>query len=253
MGQAVLKSEVEERPNLRAQFVERITAAWHKSREKIFALGNALIEAKRALVHGEFEAMLQKDLPFHPDHARRFMRIAADPRLSNPASTPVLPETVEAMDTLRRLNDEQFETAIARGAIHPGMTVRDSIALVNDLTGGPKGVHRPGYANITAPSAPGGNMSSSSSPESVPARTYSELVWQLARRREMLGFSQLELDARVGWPEGMTSKLEIPHQPDGRVAGANNLSEWLSGLGVGLQIVPLGATSAGWKRERIAG
>jgi hypothetical protein len=106
---------VELQPSLRAEFAERIKAAWHKSREKILALGRTLIEAKQALPHGDFEDMLERDLPFSAEHARRFMRIAADPRLSNRAHAPVLPSTLRALGKLTKLNDEQFEASIATG------------------------------------------------------------------------------------------------------------------------------------------
>ncbi len=232
MGEAALK--IEHEPNLRAQFAERITAAWHKSREKIIALGIALIEARQQLEYADFEAMIERDLPFGPDHARRIMRIAADPRLSCASKHTDLPQAIEAMDELRKLDDTQFEGAIASGTINPNMTVLDARAYVRSVKG--SSTHRPRHSEIAQPASPAGSMSTAGA-QTLTARSYSEMVWLLVQRRMVLGLTQLDLDARIGWGDGMTSKLEIPHTQEGRVAGPGTLKDWLQALGVGLQVV----------------
>ena len=224
-----------EETNLRAQFAARITAAWHKSREKIIALGNDLIEAKRQLPPAEFAAMIERDLPFGADQARRFMRISADPRLSQRETSHMLPETVDAMDTLRRLSDEQFESAIAAGVVRPNMTVADARAYVRDLKVGAP--HRPQHTAIAAPAPPEGFQMGTAGAAAAQATTYSELVWLLMQRRYALGYSQEALDHLCGWTAGMTSKLEIPHANDGRFAGALTLNVWLTALRAKVMVV----------------
>lgn len=237
MGTAT--AEVLDIPNNRAVFAERIAAAWHKSREKIIALGLALIEAKRGLAHGEFTLMIENDLPFGPDNARRFMRIAADPRFAKHATSHVLPETVNAMDTLQRLTDEQFETAIARGAITNDMTVKQARELVSSFDQQAASFswdtavdrtppqHRPNAAKMGAPVEPKGQG----------ATCYHELVWLLIERRKALSMSQLDLDARAGWTDGYASKLEIPHADDGRTASWESMQTWLAALGTSVSLI----------------
>ena len=226
-----------EETNLRAQFAARITAAWHKSREKIIALGNALIEARQQLSAPEFEAMLANDLPFGYDNARRFMRIAADPRVAKVATSQILPGTVNAMDTLRRLSDEQFEGAIAAGVIHPDMTVADARDYVRGLKS--NSPHRPQHTAILPPAPPEGFQMGTAGAAAAQASTYSELVWLFIQRRHALGYSQEHLDHITGWTAGMTSKLEIPHAADGRFAGALTLNVWLTALRAKVQVVSI--------------
>lgn len=187
------------KPNLRAQFAERITAAWHKGREWILAAGNALIEAKRSLPHGDFTAMIERDLPFGPDTARRFIRIAADPKLSNHATSHVLPEAIEAMDALVKLDDNQFETAIARGVIHPEMTVKEAVAYVREVRGASSGHPRPA---VTVPARDASELRR-------PITDGHEFIATVKGYRKAAGISQEELDDLSGLQDGYTGKIEV--------------------------------------------
>lgn len=236
MGAAALKI-ADESPNLRAQFAERITAAWHKSREKILALGNALIEAKQKLPHGEFTAMLESDLPFGPRTARRMMRIATSERLPNRTPVAVSHDDVfnyATQDVIESLTDAEYEAGIQRGVIRPDTTKAEVVDFKRQIRSGTP--HRPRHADIAEPHAPAGVMGSAGA-ATLTARSYSELVWLLIQRRKLLGITQLDLDQRIGWGDGMTSKLEIPHMQDGRLAGPGTFKDWLQALGVGLQMV----------------
>lgn len=55
--------------------------AWNKTCEGVFEVGRLLIEAKAALPHGEFTAMVEAELPFVPQTARKLVAIAQDERL----------------------------------------------------------------------------------------------------------------------------------------------------------------------------
>jgi hypothetical protein len=225
---------VELQPSLRAEFAERIKAAWHKSREKILALGRTLIEAKQALPHGDFEDMLERDLPFSAEHARRFMRIAADPRLSNRAHAPVLPSTLRALGKLTKLNDEQFEASIATGRIHAEMTESDADDLVSQFySAAPYAIERPPHR----PNAP--RYGQLRAPERSGATIVAELIYLLVQRRHAVALSQAELDDKVGWADGLCSKYEIPYDDDGRVPSLDALFDWCQALGCGLQLVVL--------------
>ncbi len=56
-----------------------------KTVARFIETGQELINAKAGLVHGEFTAMVEEDLPFRPNTAQRLMVIARDQRLVNPA------------------------------------------------------------------------------------------------------------------------------------------------------------------------
>ena len=220
---------------LMQEYAESIKADWHSSRHKFLRMGRTLIEAKRNLPHGYFTKLIEDILPFTAEHARTFMRLAADPRFSNQNSSSVLPESVKAMDELRKLDDHQFEAAIASGVIHPEMTVTDARDYVRGLKA--NSPHRPLHTAIMPPAPPEGFQMGTAGAAAAQPTTYSELVWLLIQRRHALGYSQEALDHLCGWTAGMTSKLEIPHANDGRFAGALTLNVWLTALRATVQVV----------------
>jgi hypothetical protein len=84
--------------NLVERHAAGITEAWGRSVTSIVEVGRRLVEAKEAIPHGGWLQMFkgQRDaiehpLPFDESTARRLMKIAKNPVLSNPAYAPVLP------------------------------------------------------------------------------------------------------------------------------------------------------------------
>ena len=55
--------------------------------------GPCLNVAKTELAHGEFLAMIERELPFGPSTAQRLMMIAEDARLTNAAHAQFLPSS----------------------------------------------------------------------------------------------------------------------------------------------------------------
>lgn len=106
-------------------WASRIRAAWQKSVDGIIEVGRLLIEAKEALPHGEFIAMVESELPFREHTARRLMAIARDERLSNGAHGLVLPPSWRTLYAISRLDDATFEAKIADGTINPGCQRKD--------------------------------------------------------------------------------------------------------------------------------
>src|ERR1700730_8168617 len=106
-----------------ADWSARITERWQHTVEqtiKSFSeIGSLLIEAKAALPHGEFESMIQQQLPFKPSTARRLMAIARDCRISNRAHAHVLPPSWATLYELTKLDDDEFEARISDGTIRP--------------------------------------------------------------------------------------------------------------------------------------
>jgi N6-adenosine-specific RNA methylase IME4 len=107
----------------------RIVAAWNKSREAIFEVGRLLIEAKDALPHGSFEAMVESELPFGSRTAQMLMRISTDERLTKANHGSALPASWRTLAQLTTLDDVTLERGFSEGIIKPDMQRKDVVAL----------------------------------------------------------------------------------------------------------------------------
>ena len=105
----------------RAEWAKRIATAWHGARAKFLEAGRTLIDAKKALAHGQFEAMVADDLPFGKRTAQCLMAIGRDQRITNANHGAFLPPTWRTLYELTRLDDETFTRAIDTGEIHADM------------------------------------------------------------------------------------------------------------------------------------
>lgn len=114
----------------RQQWAGRIAAAWNKSVQGIIETGQLLIDAKASLDHGEFENMVENDLPFQPTTAQRLMKVSRDDRLANPARVQLLPPSWGTLYELTKLTDAQFEAGVKSGLIRPDM-LRTAIRAEN--------------------------------------------------------------------------------------------------------------------------
>ena len=108
------------------QWAKQITIAWQKSIDGIFECGRLLIAAKTKLKHGEFQKMIEHELPFKPRTAEMLMSIAANARLAKHAS--LLPASWYTLYLLSRLSDAVFDAALADGRINPDME-RDDVPI----------------------------------------------------------------------------------------------------------------------------
>jgi hypothetical protein len=107
----------------------KIEAAWNKSRDGIFEVGRLLIQAKAELPHGEFEAMIEAELPFGPSTARRIKAIAEDAWLAKRAHVNVLPNNWGTLYQLTTVPVEDRDRGIVEGIIRPDMERRDVARL----------------------------------------------------------------------------------------------------------------------------
>lgn len=118
------------RPALdRAGYAAAIAAAWRQSLESVLEAGRQLVAAKAALAHGEFEAMVEGDLPFGPRSARMLMAVAKDPRLSDRNHGSALPASWRTLYELSKLDGDSFQAALAAGTIKPDMERKEARAL----------------------------------------------------------------------------------------------------------------------------
>src|SRR5262249_1474948 len=116
--------------SLRSGFAKRITVAWRKTLKSILEVGHLLLAAKKQLRHGQFEAMIEADLPFKLRTAECLMAIARHPRLSKSHTCALLPTSWRALYELSRLSGKEFDAAVGEGHIHAEMTVDDASDLV---------------------------------------------------------------------------------------------------------------------------
>jgi hypothetical protein len=71
-------------------------------------------------------------------------------------------------------------------------------------------------------------------------RDYGGLIDALVARRHELALSCMALDARAGFHEGYSNKLENWDKPYGRGIGPLSLGLWLESLGLVLHVVQIG-------------
>jgi hypothetical protein len=74
--------------------------------------GRLLVEARDAL-YGEFEAMVESDLPFGKRTAQRLIAVVEDERLTSATHVSRLPPSWGTLYELSRLTDEQFERGLS--------------------------------------------------------------------------------------------------------------------------------------------
>jgi hypothetical protein len=99
----------------RVEWTRRIIAAWQKTLPGIFGAGTELIAAKADpdMKHGDFEAMIEEDLPFTPSTAQRLMAISHNLELVKPAHGQFLPVSWRTLYELTKLSPDQFNKGIA--------------------------------------------------------------------------------------------------------------------------------------------
>jgi N6-adenosine-specific RNA methylase IME4 len=132
----------------REQWASRIKQAWLSTVEGVFATGRALIDAKAQLGHGDFEAMIEKDLPFSSSTARRLMIVSEDQRLTNRAHAHVLPPHWYTLYILTKLPDDVLAAKIQDGTINCEMQRADVQLLLNRIT------RQKRFEALTAPPLP---------------------------------------------------------------------------------------------------
>ena len=109
-------------------YATKIRVRWQESVEAIIDVGRYLIEAKEALPRGEF-GQLCGQLPLTARTAQMLMKVADNPRLTNPNHGSLLPPSWRTLYELTKLDDDSWGRAVERGAINPEMAREDVIKL----------------------------------------------------------------------------------------------------------------------------
>lgn len=109
----------------RADFAAAIGSHARKAVQAIVDAGATLIAAKDKLEHGEFTAMIEADLPFSPEMARKYMKIASSDVIANQSDLTVLPPALTTLYDIARLPADDAQQLIRDRVIHPDMSHND--------------------------------------------------------------------------------------------------------------------------------
>lgn len=93
-------------------------------------MGRELLQAKQALPHGEFQRMVERELPFSRQTAWRYMSIASSEHLNKLPNGQLLPASWRTLSVLQQMDSSTFHDAVAAGKVHPEMTRADAEALL---------------------------------------------------------------------------------------------------------------------------
>ena len=109
-------------------WVGRIRPSLDRAAEAWIQAGVELFEAKAALPHGQFGALLD-ELEMTPRTAQRFMAIAKNVVLADATRVSLLPSAWGTLYELSRVPDEVLEAAIDSGKVTTGTTRAEAAAL----------------------------------------------------------------------------------------------------------------------------
>jgi hypothetical protein len=108
----------------RAEFVSAIEQAWQGITRRYVLIGRYLVQAKGALPHGEYEAMLESDLPFNRATAYKIRKVteAID---AGGISDKELPPSYTILYEVSTLTKRELTEAKLRKLIRPDVTRRE--------------------------------------------------------------------------------------------------------------------------------
>jgi hypothetical protein len=113
-------------------YVREIRRLWLEARSKFMAIGEYLMQAKRTLPHGEYEAMIRARLPFNTSAAHK-MRAVAEAVHDGRVPREKLPNSYATAYELTLLDDEELRIAEARSLVRPDVFLREIQALRAEL------------------------------------------------------------------------------------------------------------------------
>ncbi|CAO3404392.1 DUF3102 domain-containing protein [Azospirillum palustre] len=116
----------------RQEFAQEIRYHWNRSRKEFLSIGRYLNRAKEILPHGDFEAMIESDMPFSVETAFRF-RAVAEAVDTGRLSLDVLPGAESVAYQIVTMTPDELERAKAQGLIRPDVTRRQLIDFKRSL------------------------------------------------------------------------------------------------------------------------
>lgn len=112
----------------RDEFVREIGRLWKEATDKFLVIGRYLQKAKDVLGYGEYGAMIQSDLPFTSETARKIVlaTVAID---SGTLPKDRLPNSWSNIYLLSTLSKDDLEVAEQQGLIRPDVKRRDILSF----------------------------------------------------------------------------------------------------------------------------
>jgi hypothetical protein len=124
------------------EYATAVSLHWGRAVDAIVETGRVLLEAKDALRHGAFQAMVRTKLPFNDATARKLMAIARHHVISNRSHVSALPPSWGTLYALTKVPDGKLLAGIRDGTINPKLERKHVAALRGD---------QPGTANVKQP------------------------------------------------------------------------------------------------------
>jgi hypothetical protein len=235
----VLEPQLELTPQ-EAILVRRGRAAIRRGHHEMLEVGKVLLELKQIAPPGRFLEIVKQEFGLSRDLSSMWMRLAEHRPFTDVATSLHVPKSPYALDQLRRLNDQQFEAAIAQGDIHSGMSVREAEGVTRQYLGKDclqpetketgAAWHDVAHGLKTAPAKPHRPDSAKCGPAVAPRDvelgrallrqlaalhlTWPEMLWLMIDLRESIPgqyegncLSQAGLDQLVGW--GLFARVRV--------------------------------------------
>ena len=117
------------------KMIKLAKASLGRAVQGIIEVGKGIKEAKDDLPSGEFMTLIKFDLGMDMRKAKKLMRIARHPVLSNSAHGPNLPPEWKTLAILARLPGERLLAGIRDGTINSGLEQKEAAALVKASRG----------------------------------------------------------------------------------------------------------------------
>lgn len=116
----------------REEFVQEISTLWRSAQEKFLLIGRYLVQARARLPHGEFQAMVENELPFGYQVAYQ-LRMVAEAVDSGRLPGAKLPPSYATVYQLATLTGEQLRLADQSNLIRPDVTRPEIVRFKRDL------------------------------------------------------------------------------------------------------------------------
>ena len=118
----------------REDFAREINTLWQRAQATFLTIGKYLNLAKERLPHGEFNAMIERDLPFSPRTAFQ-IRAATVAVESGRLPSDRLPHNYTTIYYLSTLPDDALEQAKQSGLLRPDLRRSEVVAFKKKILG----------------------------------------------------------------------------------------------------------------------
>jgi hypothetical protein len=119
-------------PTTREEFAARIGVLWKDAQRTFVEIGRHLQRAKVQLPHGEFEAMIERDLPFGKNAAYK-LRVVAEAIDLGRLPSDLAPQDYSTCYLIASLKDEELAVARERNLVRPDVMRADLLAFKRSL------------------------------------------------------------------------------------------------------------------------